>query len=442
MKNTFLTPFRTFALFFFAVLLLFPISRLKAQYSIKSTKGDLNACDTLTKNIFVIWWDKSKGYSKVDFSRLLDSIVSYRNDCIQYGMQDPPNPGKGFFYNVYMWGPGDFFAANGIGGMGQGTDENSLPYLVLPISGLNNDWIGFAHETFHIFQYSAQDVTPGFSYSGASQWFIEASANWFASVRYRHLTRAFVSSESLVKQPQVPLWLSFDNFPEYYPDNWNRKVHQYAMGGFLYYLTEVKGYPRDLMSGSFYSGTSENPQEYFFNRLGGPGFRNEFMEFAGNITGGFNYLRPDQIAENRIEFNNVGDKDDVNEYIQTYDNSGSGGAFRPSNTVTTTGWSFNTYKINNYSSASYTFQLKGDKTGTSIVTGSPKNASYFQGLIVVLNNNTGTAYYDLKMKNDQEGSFTLNAKSDDNTIYFVIASMPEEFRDIDVIYSYEINIEK
>lgn len=424
------------------ILSVYPVSGLQAQYSIKSTKGDLSKCDTLTKSIFIVWWDRSKGYSETDISNMLDSIVSYRADCIKLGMQDPPNPGKGFYYNVYLWGPGDFFATNGMGGMGQGTDENSLPFIVFPISSLNNDWLGFSHETFHIFQYSAQGVTPGFSYGGASQWFIEASANWFAAIKYGYLTRGFVTSEALVKQPQLPLWLSFDNFPSYYPDNWNRKIHQYAMCSFLYYLTELRGYPRELMSASFYSGTSENPQEYLYNRFGGSSFRNEFINWAGNITGGFKYLRQDQIDENKIEFSNVGDKNDVNEFIQTYDNTGTGGAFRPANQFATTGWSFNVYKINNNNSGTYTFRLKGDKNGISMVDGSTKNESYFQGLIVSVNSINGKSYHELKMKNNLEGSYTLEVKPEDNTIYFIVASMPDEFKDVDIIYSYEINIER
>jgi hypothetical protein len=356
----------------------------------------------------------------------------YREDCLNdLAMQDPPNPQDGYYYNVYLHQSGDVFP-NGWGN-GQGTDINGYPYLTLPI-GAHNDWINVAHETFHVFQYSG--TSPGFEYAGDSQWYIEAAANWFAAIQNPNDDRAFLEAESLVRIPQVALWLSYDNFPVTYPQNWQRYVHQYALALFLFYLSEHTDVPDHLITDGLYAGTEELPQEYFFNQIGGDIFRNHFMDWAARMTNHFDFLPNNQINRFEIEWEDYADPLDDNEFIETFQDSGSEGWIRPENGSVTTGWSFNTYRINNESSDLYTFELNGDLNGSS---GSP---SYFQGKIIVQNSSTGTTFYDLDMNSDYEGSLTLNLTPEDTTVFFLAASMPEIFTDVEQIYSYEIRITK
>lgn len=407
---------------FSIALSIFSSTTVKAQYTINNVYGNLTDCDTMTRGIYIVWWDKDFNYA-TQVSTLLDSMVHYRSICLNnLYMMDPPNPLNGFFYNIYIHTPGntnDIFNTYGWGN-GQGTDSHGYPFLTLP-NGVLNDWVNNSHETFHIFQYSAN--APGFAYSGSSQWFIEASANWFAAKQNLTASRAFVEAESLVRVPQVPLWLSYDNFPSSYPSNWQRYVHQYAMALFLFYLTDIAGEPDTLISKGFYSGTNQLPQEYLFNRLGGSVFRNHFIDWAAHMLNDFDFITPTQAATNLNEWNNYADAWDDYKFIQSYNNTGSNGWYHPADTIVTNAWAFNTYKLLNNTSQTYTFEIKGDTVGSYGTT------SYFQGKLVVENSITGASYHNLNMSNYHQGALTINLTPTDTSVYFIIASMPNIFTD-------------
>ncbi len=418
------------------VILLFSFAPVKAQFTINSVYGNLEECDTMTRGIYIVWWDNDFSFStQVDV--LLDSMNSYRNTCLnELLMSDPPNPIDGYYYNVYVHVPGntnDIFYPYGWGN-GQGTDSNGYPFLTLP-DGVLDDWLNNSHETFHIFQYNAN--SPGFSYSGDSQWYIEASANWFAAKQNPSAPRAFIEAESLVRVPEVPLWLSFDNFPSYYPSNWQRYVHQYALALLLFYLTEEAGVSDNMITEGFFNGTDQLPQEYFYDQLGGPVFRNHFIDWAAHMTNQFDFILPYQAVANENEWYDYADLWDDNEFIEVYDNTGSGGWYNPDDSVTTTAWSFNTYKLLNNKTETFTFEIDGDPTG------SYGDNAYFQGKVIVQNNRTGTSFHDFNMTNDFQGSLSLNVSPTDTALYFIIASMPEIFEDSNPLFqlfNYDMRI--
>ncbi|MCB9169228.1 MAG: hypothetical protein H6594_02630 [Flavobacteriales bacterium] len=401
----------------------------QAQYTVLSQYGNFSDCDTMTRGIYIVWWDNNWNLA-ANATVLLDSMSSYRNVCLdQLGMFDPPNPMDGHYYNIYLHQSGDLFPS--WFGNGQGTDQNGYPYLTLPGPG-GGSWVNVAHETFHIFQYSAN--SPGFAYNGDSQWYIEASANWFAARQNPGADRVYVEGESLVRLPHVPLWLSYDNFPAYYPQNWQRYVHQYAMAMFLTYMSDFGGVPETDLSHSFYVGTTELPQEYFFDQLGGSAFRTVFIDWAAHMTDHFDFLPANQIAALENEWVDYADPLDDNEFIATFLNAGSNGWSRPVDSLITTGWSFNTYRLYNTQNTSYTFELAGDATGSA---GSP---TYFQGLVIIQSTVNGTSFHDLNMQNDQDGELTLALAPTDTTAYFIIASMPEVFTGVDQRYGYDMRI--
>lgn len=418
----------------YIITLLFLFSvQLNAQYTINDTFADPTQCTAMTSDIFVVWWDNDFDYS-AEVAVLLDQMIAYRTICLNdLNMQDPPNVDDGYYYNVYLHGDGGYFDVYGWGN-GQGTDSNGYPYLTLPywiISDLTNT----AHETFHIFQYSAN--SPGFAYSGDSQWYIEASANWFSGTQNLTNERAFIEAESLVRLPHVPLWLSYDNFPASYPQNWQRYVHQYAMALFLFYLTEEEAVPTNLITEGFFVGTTELPQEYLFNNIGATTFRDYFINWAAHMTNEFDFITPEQRAANLLEWNNYADANDENEFTEIFDETGSNGWYRPISSETTNGWSFNTYKLENNSNTNYTFEINGDTTGSF------NDPSFFQGEIVVKNSNGTTTFYDVPMINDWQGSLAIEVTNTDTEIYFIIASMPEIFEDENPefqLFSYEMSI--
>jgi len=429
----------------FAILmatLLSPFSS-KAQYTLNSPYGDLLECDTMSRGPFLFWWDNDFNYA-AQIAPMLDSMIAYRTECLNdLGMQDPTSVQDGFYCNIYIHSPGNsncFFSTNYPSwGNGVGGDLNGYAFMTLPDFVLG-DWRNIAHETFHIFQSRGMwDLTPGIYNTDYGGWFVEASANWYADQRYPNDIYSFVVSEILVRIPQVPIWLDFYNGPVNYPSNWQRDVHQYALSTYLFYLTDVIGIPQNTFSHLFYSGTTITPQEYLFNQLGAENFRSYFMDGISHMTNHFDFINSIQLSNAINEWNTYADPSDDNKFIETYNNTGSGGWFRPLDDEVTSAWSFNTYKLLNNQNESYVFELNGDPLGFF------EDSSFFQGKIVVQNSSGSTSFHDLIMQNNYSGSVTVNLTSSDTAVLFVIASMPEVFEDYAPdfqTFSYEMRIYK
>jgi len=421
------------------VTVLFLVTPSAAQrdtlYQAQSEFGDSLSCDYLASGIFLVWWDKTNDLS-IQASILLDSMAVYRGISLNsLEMQDPPNPQNGYYFNIYLHEFGDVFPDGW--SCGVGTDSYGYPYMTLPI-GVLNDWITISHEAFHVFQYSCD--TPGFSQNDCF-WYIEGSASWFAATTYSEDPNAFVEAESLVRIPHVPMWLGYDNFPSYYPENWQRYVHQYAMALFLFYLTEVRDVPYLHISGGFYNDSSSTPQnllpqEYLYEAFNTIDLRTYFIDWAAHMTNDFDFILPSQRAMAELHWNSYADPEDDNQYTMVYNQSGFGECFRPPDSLATTAWSFNTYKVLNSNSNPFTFNLMGDLTGS---LGDP---AYFRGKILVKNALNGTRFYDLAMQGNTTGSLTVEVTPADTALYFIVASMPEVFTGVDQVFQYFINIEK
>ncbi|MBN1435381.1 hypothetical protein JW921_11510, partial [Candidatus Fermentibacterales bacterium] len=411
-------------------------------YSVLSEFGDFVSCDTLAQGIVVVWWDKGNDLS-ARAAALLDSMAAYRQYCLDsLDMQDPPNPGDGYYYNVYIHETGDVFPDGWA--CGQGTDMYGYPYMTLPIGTvLGGDWMTISHEAFHVFQYSGD--APGFEDPDA-WWYIEASANWFAAVNYPVDPCAFVESRSLVHLPHVSMWLGYDNFPEYYPENWQRYVHQYAMALFLFYLTEEIGAPYSYICGCFYNGDGGGqssslpqdllPQEYLYAALGGDQMRTCFTDWAAHMTNDFDFLLPSQKEMAQEHWDTYADPADDNEFVLVLEDSGTGGWYRPPDSLTTTGWSFNTYRIRNGSTGTYSFHLLGD------LFGSEADPACFRGAVLVKSVLAIPQFRDLEMISNTEGSLTLEVTAADTSLYLLVVSVPGTFTDVEQLFGYEVSIEK
>ncbi len=428
--------------FILTILCLLP-SLVKAQISINSVHANLVECDTMTRGIFIIWWDKDFNYS-AQANVMLDSMLAYRSTCLNnLNMQDPKSALDGYYCNIYIFTSGsstDYFTTtfpswgNGVGG-----DLNGYPFMTTPNFTLG-DWRNLAHETFHIFQsHGMWDITPGIYNTNDGGWYVEAMANWFSYVRYPNSNNSFIESEILVSLPHVPLWLGWINFPSYYQNNWQRQVHQYALSTYFYYLTTQAGVADTILTSLFYSGTNLSPQHYLFNRFGAVKMRNDFIDCAAHMTNNFDFISPTQANNALAEWNTYAAPLDKNKYVKTFDNTGSGGWFSPVDSITTNAWSFNTYKLRNNANQAYTFEINGNTAGDY---GDP---SFFQGKIVVQNSITGASFHNLIMTNNTQGALTLNLSSTDTAAYFIIASMPEYFIDVNStfqLFPYQMQISK
>ncbi len=426
-----------------ALILFMLPAAINAQYTINSEPGNLAECDTMTRGIFIIWWDKDVDQSaQVDV--MLDTMLAFQDFCLnKLGMQNPLGPLNGYYCNIYIHAPGNpedyFFVNYPEWGNGVGGDVNGFAFMTLPDYVIYN-FRNLAHETFHIFQsHGMWDITPGIYSSNDGGWFVEATADWFATYRYPDDPNSFIGAEILVRIPHAPMWLDFYNVPPDYPDNWQRAVHQYAMGMFFYYLTNEVGILDSNIVSIFYSGSDLLGQEYLYNVLGGTELRNYFIDFAGHITNDFDFITTEQAANSLAEWNIYAEEADDNQFMQTYNDAGSDGWFRPDDELTTTAWSFNTYKLLNSSTDNYTFEINGDEFGVF------EDNAYFQGKVLVQNSVTGASFYDLDMSNDYQGALTLSLTSNDTAVYFIIASMPEVFEDVNIefqLFPYEMRISK
>lgn len=412
-----------------ATILICSFSNARAQYTILSEFGDLETCDTMTNGPFCVWWDNSYPAPEfvIDF---LDRLVEFRVECLgELGLQDPPAVEDGNFINYYLHESGDVFPAyfgNYVGGDIYGNAFATIP------KWLHWDFSNAAHETFHIFQYA--HTSPGYDYTADGQWFTEASANWFKVLNYPDEVRAFVTLEILAKLPHVPLWYGWNNRPDDHPENWQRENHQYALGYFLYYLTEVKGVSRELITEGFYNGTVLIPQKYIINEVGLTLFRSYFLDWTADIIKRFEHASSEQVAAAEDEWLDYAAPEDDNQFIGEYINTGTDGWVRPEEIKVTTGWSFNTYKVSNDIDETYTFQIHGDELS------SEDDLTHFEGLVVVKNDEGEMTTYPLTMTDSQVGWVSIDISSSDVEIYFIVASMPDVYDSVENYYSYEARI--
>ncbi len=407
-------------------------SQTASPYAIKSTYSTVENCNYATAGIFIVWWDKTYDYSR-QAAELLATLEDVRNDCLgTWHMSDPPNPLAGFYYNVYIHNPKkDLFPDDWA--MGQGTDDNSFPYLTIPVAYAKTGSAGAQHEGFHIFQYKAN--SPGFKYTGDSQWFIEATANWYAASKHPGSKEEYITASAVTANPQVTMWYSFENREEGELENWQRGCHQYGMNIFLNYLTDVRKVQKVLMAGSFFDKIDLMPQEYLYNQLGAGKFADLYADFAAHNVSGYPGF-PDGTEERAArELKKYGDSLDIHSIVKTFDNCGTGGQWlRPGKDFVTRGWGYNVYKINNTSGGSYAFELNGDAKG------SDGAASEFRGRIVV---RTGSSakQYSMKMDGATNGKMKIRVKPSDAEVYLIVAATPRHFTG-NQTYSYQVKIDR
>jgi len=401
-----------------------------SQLTLRTLYGSMTDCDHMIRDIFAVWWDKNYDYSE-GAKNLLDSLVQTRKHCLDiFAMSDPKGSDK-YYYNVYIHNGKDLFPDQWA--QGQGTDKEGFPYLTIPSGLTNPDDGGHVHEGFHIFQYNA--TSPGFAYRGDSQWFIEATANWFVSIKFPDKIENFITGGAVTANPQVPIWYSFRNKESDDLENWQRSCHQYGMNILLYYLTEIGKVPQGIMANGFFANTDELPQQYMYNQIGPEKMCDLYADWAVHSAAGFDYLTPATVKRLEKEFATYGTPSDAHPIVKHYDDSGTEGLwFRPSDDYVTRSWGYNVYRIKNGGNASYTFKIDGDPKG------SRDTEAEFRGRIAVADGNN-RKYHSLVMSNSQDGSKTVNVTSDDKEIYFVVAATPKHFTG-NQTFSYRIKIDK
>ena len=414
------------------ILCIVILSPAKAQddLTLNSIFSTIENCGYKTKGIFVAWWDKDFDYGD-EAEELLNTLVDCQSDCLNtYNMKNPPNPIAGFYYNVYIHNGHDLFPDGWA--MGQGTDTNGYPFLTIPIGYANTNNPGLQHEGFHIFQYNAD--SPGYVYSGDSQWYIEATANWYAALKHPGSKEEYITASCITYNPQVPMWYTFNNKEPQDQGNWQRYCHQYGMNILINYLTDVRDISPEIIVGGFFAETDELPQEYLYNQIGPENFRELFADFAAHNVGGFEHFPPGTEARAYQELRNYGDLNDVHPIVDTFNNEGTNGEWiEPNGDFVTRAWAYNVYKVENSEKAEYSFYLKGNSLGDN------GDVAIFNGRIVV-KDGFAIRYYPLDMTDLTNGSYTYIAEAEDEEIFLVIITTPNSFRGNNK-FRYEVKID-
>ncbi len=401
-----------------------------ANYEIRSVFGTTETLEVRTKGIFAIWWDKKFDHEE-DAKAMFTMLNEVRRDCLEdLGMQDPPNPRAGFYFNVYIHhGAEDNFPNNWNNGVG--TDSNQMPYLSLPVDyHINRP--NLYHEGLHIFQYSQN--SPGFRYEGDSLWYTETTAQWFSADRNPDNTSAFVEVGTISSNPQLTLWHSINNEVEGDPKDWLYLVRQYGLHSLLYYLHKVANVPSDIFTNGFYEMVNQRPQQYLFEQIGHAEMRSHFADWAAANTAGFTYITPAQWQRAQQELVDYADPDNMHPFAIELNGSNIIGTHTPNQNFLPRNWGYNVVKVSNVTAGSLNFTLNGAEQGAM---GTP---SHFESRIL-LKSNSGDRYIKVDMSSNSTGSKTFTVNPGENELFVIIAAVPEQFEG-NQTYNYSINFSR
>ncbi|MEM7311865.1 MAG: hypothetical protein AAF497_01815 [Planctomycetota bacterium] len=404
-----------------------------AQLEIDDSLVSTNGLNIETEGIFAVWWDPAAGNLEPGPDVVFGLLDEVQNDVTNnLGFGNPPNPGAGYYFNVFLHRGEDDRFPNFFGN-GVGFDSpTELPYLAMPV-GAHDDRSNVLHEGFHVFQtssnYEVVDTDPD------AVWIVEGSAEWYQASRNPTDRRSFVVAGSPYALPHLPLWYTPGNEPVgVNPDNgWLYGVREYGMSVMLYFLTNVASVDPAVISGVYTTNSDLTAQQYIFDAVGGDNFRNMFADWAVQTAVGFDYLSEEQIEFTLEELNFFASSEEIKNNILELDSANANGSYRPDQELTPAGWAYNSIKINNNDDVTYSIDIRGDTTG------SEGALSHFEARAAVVNGDSIT-YHNANMFDDLSGRLVFNATASDEEIYLVIASVPDQLSGIQT-YDYVIDID-
>lgn len=383
-----------------------------------------------TSGIFAVWWDPKFDHA-ADADFILKELNAVRADTIyNYGMQDPPNPAQGFYYNVYIHHNGeDIHFPSQNWALGQGTNVEGRPFLTLPNGG-HLDVTNLRHEGFHVFQYLAN--SNGFAYAGDSGWYIESSAQWYAAVSTTQTNISFLEAGTIPANPHLALWHREGREAPGDTNDWMYLTRQYGLHTLLYYLSNYANVEGLTLTKGFYANTELSPQEYLYTNIGPDNFRKFFADWAARNTGGMDYLTQDQLDRAAQEVQIAGDPTNAKPHVIELSSATAVGTHSPPQKYRPRSWSYNAIKIANNQTGTYSFNLQGDATGSEGATSNLESRIVIKGV-------NGTRYLDVTMADATSGSATVQVDATDNEVFLVIAAVPAHFSG-NQTYDYTVTI--
>ena len=131
-------------------------------------------------------------------------------------------------------------------------------------------------------------------------------------------------------------------------------VRQYAMHTLLWYLTNLKGVDRAIITDGFYANTELSPQEYITTRVGPSLMRSHFADWAAHNSAKMDYLSREQYERGLLEISLAGDWNYFRPSVWEATDQGTEGQWvRPVQELTARGWAYNVFNITNTGAATY-----------------------------------------------------------------------------------------
>ena len=391
---------------------------------LRSDFSNESNANVMTNGIYAIWWDKNFEHdhtAEADFT--FSKLNAARDRALnELHMFDPPNVAAGFYVNIYIHHDGDIFNEYNWGN-GVGTNAYGLPYWSTGHGGTTVE-SNIYHESFHLFQYNQN--SPGFTYSGDSMWYTETTAQWFAFTNQPFLHDAIVEAKALIYNPQLALWHSFDNAAPEDPITWLYEVRQYAMHGYLFYLTEIEGVASEHITNGFSAGVSQTPQEYLFQVIGAENLRTYFANWAAANTSNLSYLTSEQVerADQEVEYliqAGITSDEYKNEFILDVNAENLNVTLSPPENLKPRGWSYNVIKLSNTSSNSFSLTFESEPTGSDGAT------AFFEVRIVTKDASANYNTFDVALINGQSGQQNVVLEDSVVECYLVVVSVPDFF---------------
>lgn len=252
--------------------------------SLRAEFGNMDLHNVYTTGPWAIWYspDIFTFEEAVETGELLNTA---RERAVQdYGMPDAVSISEGVYTNVYLHDPTTDDGLPDGWSNGVGTNVFDQPYITFPL-GAGVDVRNVAHEAFHIFQYTA--TSPGFAYEGDSQWYIEATAEWFSIEAAPGAEDIYATAGAIAGQPHLALWHSFENARDTDPVHWMTEARQYGMHLFIEYLVQETPLTGANVTEGFFAGTTLNPQQVIANTIGHETMADAFADMSGWLVASF-----------------------------------------------------------------------------------------------------------------------------------------------------------
>ena len=137
------------------------------------------------------------------------------------------------------------------------------------------------------------------------------------------------------------------------PQEWIFNTRQYASQLFIYFMNSVKKVDIDFFV-SEEAGHYENPQSFWFYKLGAEKFRGIFLDWAAEIAADYSFITREQYREALDQITRLSDWKKVTPFVWNSIDEGTNGEWvRPPKNMTPRGWAWNVVNVTNTMAQQY-----------------------------------------------------------------------------------------